>query len=398
MTLPNTTSADDAATRNQGEASVSAAGVSETPKTAAGARTRVVILGAGMAGLLVAHELSGKKDFSVTLVAPNESFCFLPRLTEYANKAVPEQKVVVPLAEAWKGERVQDRATAVNPEEKTVLLASGKSVPYDTLVIAVGSETNTFNTPGANYAYPFYNKDDADKLLEHLENMLVADEAPGTHTVAVVGAGPTGVEVASVLRDLVVSKRPRGQVILFDRNTTILGAVPDLAPSVHEVLERKGIAFRGGVAVNQITPLSIEITNTDGNKETVPCYTTVWAAGSKPIRLAMAGVALTERGEIPVEPTLAVKGITDVYAIGDVAASGAPKTAQTAVQHAKHVAANILAARAGKPQKPFAFHNRGTVIALENDTVGLFFGKKLKGFVAKTMRDTYYTFMMGQYK
>lgn len=362
------------------------------------ARTRIVVLGAGMAGLLAAQELQRKKDVAVTLIAPRDTFCFLPRLTEYLHKNIPDQKVVLELAEVWRGAFIKSRATAVNPEGKTVLLETGQSVPYDTLIIAVGSETNTFNTPGANYAYPFYSKDDADRLLEHLSNMLSADESPGIHTVVVVGGGPTGVEVASVLMDVVRQKRPNGKVIIMDRAPKVLNAIPELSPSVQAVLEKKGIAIQSGVAVSQITPLSIEITKPDGTKETIPCYTTVWAAGSKPVRLAMAGVTLTERGEIPVEPTLAVKGAADIYAVGDAAAVGTPKTAQAAVQQAAHVVANILAARAGKPQKPFSFHYRGTVIALDNDTVGTFFGKRLSGFIARTMRDTYYTFSMGQYK
>ena len=361
-------------------------------------RTRIVILGAGMAGLLAAQELQRKKDITVTLIAPKDTFCFLPRLTEYLHKNVPEHKVMLKIRDVWHGTFMQNKATAVNPEEKTVLLETGQSVSYDTLIIAVGSETNTFNTPGANYAYPFYCKEDADGLSEHLENMLSADESPGIHTIAVVGGGPTGVEVASVLADMVKQKRPNGKIIILDRAPKVLNAIPELAPSVQAVLEKKGITIRSNVAVSQITPLSIEITTPDGNKETIPCYTTVWAAGSKPVRLAMSGVTLSERGEIPVELTLAVKGVSDIYALGDAAAVGTPKTAQAAVQQGAHVVNNILAARSGKPQKPFVYNNRGTVIALDNDTVGSFFGKRLRGFIARTMRDTYYSFSIGQYK
>jgi NADH dehydrogenase len=357
-----------------------------------------VVLGSGIAGLLAAQVLAKRKDFVVTLVSGQESFCFLPRLTEYLSGSVPERKVILPLAQAWKGERKAVRASAVNAEEKTVLLETGELVAYDTLIIAVGSETNTFNTPGANYAYAFYSKDDADRLREHLGNMLSADEASGIHTVTVVGGGPTGVEVAGVLADTVRAKRPNGKILLLDRAPKILGAVPELSEFVTKALERRGVEIRSGVAVNQITPMSLDVTDAAGTKETIPCYTTVWAAGSKPVRLAMAGVTLTERGEIPVEPTLAVRGIADCYAIGDVAAAGTPKTAQAAVQQAAHVVQNILSAKAGRPQKPFAFHYRGTVIALGNDTVGLFFGKRVSGFIARQMRDTYYSFMTGQYE
>ncbi len=362
------------------------------------ATKRVVVLGAGMAGLLLAQQLR-RKGLAVTLVSARDYFIFLPRLTELAAKTISEKKVVIQLREVWPGELHIERATLVNTDENTVILESGISIAYDVLAIAIGSETNFFGTPGANYAFPFYSREDTQRLYGHIDTMLDADVGTGgTHTFAIIGGGPTGVEVASILADKIKARRPNAKVMLVERGPNILGPWPQLAPDVRAVLEHKGVEVLTGAAVSNITPLSIELQRENQNKEAIPCYTTIWAAGSKPSSIVISGVSLSARGEVPSSETLQVPGHLNIFAIGDAAGTGKPKTAQAAVQQGQQAAENIVRFLAGKAGKPFEYKDRGVVIALESDTCGLFFGRKLKGFIAKTMRDTYYSFSISQYK
>jgi NADH:ubiquinone reductase (H+-translocating) len=362
-------------------------------------KKRIVVIGAGMAGLYVAQKLRKRSDSTVTLISEQDHFLFLPRLTELFSSSIPEQKAYLPLNQLWKGELIIDKANLVNPQEKTIMLNSGKTTTYDLLVIAVGSQVNFFGTPGSQYSYSFYNKADADKLKEHIVRMVEADEQPGTHTFAVVGGGPTGVEVAHVVQALVRKQRPASKVVVIEAGPAILRVLPPkLSEAAKAVLEKEAVEIMTETAVKNITPMSVDIQKKDGTKETIPCYTTIWAAGSKPQQIAINGIELSPKGDIPVQPSLRTQTDPNIFAVGDCAATAAPKTAQTAVQHAKVAAENINRLLDGKPLVPFEYQEKGTLIALESETVGIVFGKLLKGFIARQMRDKYYQFQLGSYK
>lgn len=362
-------------------------------------KTRIVVVGAGMAGLLVAQRLTKRPDCSVTLVSDKDYFLFLPRLTEYFAKTIPTEHLLLHLNDVWRGPLLRGRVGIVNPDERTIVLDSGMRVEYDLLVLAVGSQVNYFGTQGNEYSYAFYTKEDADKLREHVDRLLDADEQPGTHTFAIVGGGPTGVEVAYVLNKLAKAKRPDAKVIILEGGPTVLKVLPEkLAAGAIEALRKQGIEIMANSKVKGITPLGVTIEKADGSKETVPCYTTVWAAGSKPNAISLTGVACTQRGEVPVDTRLCLPDNNTIFCVGDCAGSGSPKTAQAAVQEALAAVTNITAVLDGNEPKPFALSDRGTVIALEGDTVGLFFGKLLKGFVARQLRDKYYRYTLGMYK
>jgi NADH dehydrogenase FAD-containing subunit len=124
----------------------------------------------------------------------------------------------------------------------------------------------------------------------------------------------------------------------------------------------------------------------------------VWAAGSKPVTIPIHGLSLTPKGEYAVDAKLAVTGAQGVYAVGDNASAGTPKTAQAAVQQARQAVENIERSFKGEAGNAFVFKPRGTLIALDKDTCGLVFGKKVKGLLARTMRETYYRYMIQQYQ
>jgi len=364
----------------------------ETPKK------RIVVVGGGLAGLLVAQKLNKRKDSQVILVSDKDYFIFLPRLTELFGKSAPEKHIIAPLKNIWKGSLVIDKANLVNPGDKTVVLNSGQTIAYDILVLAVGSKPNYFNTPGSQYSYSFYSKEDSDKLNEHVQRMLEADEQAGTHTFVVVGGGPTGVEVAYVLNKLVKQKRSKARVIIMERNKLLLQMLSEkLSTAATGVIQQQGIEIMTSTGVLNITPMSIEIQKPDGAKENLPCYTTVWAAGSMPQQLPITGVQLSPKGEVTVLNTLQAQQHPEIFCLGDYAATNTPKTAQSAVQQAACAADNISSLLDEKPLQQFKLEDKGTVIALEKDTVGLFYGKLLKGFLAQQGRDKYYRYMFSQF-
>jgi NADH:ubiquinone reductase (H+-translocating) len=363
------------------------------------AKHHIVVLGAGVAGLRAAQGLAKIESVTVTLVSDKDTFAFLPRLTELLSETIPADRVLLPLRTIWKGRLVIDKAVTVQPSEKKVVLASGSHIEYDTLLIALGSQTNYFNTPGSQYSYPFYTREDEEKLKEHVDRMLEADEQPGTHTFAVVGGGPTGVEVSYVLAQRARKLRPGSKILLIEAGPSILRVLPPkLAQAAKEALERENITIITDTAVKNITPMSVDVELKEHGKETINCYTTVWAAGSKPQQLNIVNVELTPRGEIPVKPTLQSLADSSIFAIGDIAGANCPKTAQGAVQQADHVIENIRAQLRNTDLKPFTYNDKGTIIALEKNTVGVFYGKVMSGFLAQQVRDKYYRFALRHYK
>lgn len=187
---------------------------------------RSVVLGAGVAGLYVAQQLKDEKNVHVTLVSPSDCFVFLPRLTELLANSIPHEKSCLPLANVWKGDLVLEKATIVNPAEKQVVVESGKTIPYDVLVVAIGSVVNYFNTPGSQYSYSFYSKADEERLQEHISSLLEADDTSGTRTFTVVGGGPTGCEVAYAISALLSAKKAQGKILILDRAPSVLAAFP----------------------------------------------------------------------------------------------------------------------------------------------------------------------------
>lgn len=361
-------------------------------------RKKIVVVGAGMSGLYVAQALRKRKDVIVTLISDKEEFVFLPRLTEYFARSTPQNRIVVPLNQAWKDERITDRVTLVNPDEKHVILASGKQVPYDILVLSVGCQTNFFGTPGSQYSFPFYSKMDADNLREHVERLLEADEQQGTWVFTIVGGGPTGVETAYVLNKMAKAKRAKARVMIVERGPQLLRMLPEaLAKAATEALEKSGVEIILNTGVSSISPMNVEFQKADGEKNMTPCYTTVWAAGSKPVSVAITGLQPTQHGEIPVDSALSVRADHSIFCLGDCAGSGVPKTAQSAVQQAEQTVANITAVLTGKMPSAVTIKEKGVIIALEENTTGLFFGKLVKGFFARETRDVYYRTTLRNY-
>jgi NADH dehydrogenase len=246
-------------------------------------------------------------------------------------------------------------------------------------VIAAGSQPNFFRTPGAEeHAFPLYALDDATRLRSRIIGAFEdADRDPelvarGALNFVVVGGGPTGVELAGALadmiahtmaveyRDLAVSA---AQVHIVDLGHTLLGPFSETAHDyVAKVLGRKGVRVHLGVAVTEITADRVRLA--DGTEILTRCV--IWGGGIKaPAVAARCGMGQGRGGRIDVAPDLSVEGLPGVYAVGDVAnipaADGTPlpQLGSVALQSGRCAAENLIAYFAGRSGKPFHYKDKG---------------------------------------
>src|SRR5215510_11692016 len=343
----------------------------------------VVILGAGFGGIGALRRLEDA-NVKVTIIDKHDYHTFQPLLYQVATDELAPAEVGFPIRELLHGRKNnafhQAVVESVNLAGKQVVAEGLEAIHYDYLVLALGAVVNFFRTPGADqHAFPLYTMDDARRLKEHiLKTFEAVDKNPallddGALTFCVVGGGPTGVELAGALAELLhaelredYSNLPvdKAQVLLYEHAPHLLmPLVPRLRTYAQKALEERGVKVHTGTGVSKIGPASIELST----GATVKTHTTVWAAGlqANPI-VSSLGVELVHGGRIPVGPDLQVKDHPGVFAIGDIAAMTDGKTGQvlpglgaTALQAGRHVGETIKRLLDGKQPEPFNYLNKG---------------------------------------
>jgi len=343
----------------------------------------VIIVGGGFAGIGCARALAEEESVRVTLIDRNNYHQFQPLLYQVATSQLSASDIAYPLRKLFHANPSVDvkmtEIASIDPAARTVTSTDGESWTADAIVLAAGSQPNFFNTPGADSnVFPLYSLTDA----EHLRSRVIgvfedADRNPalldqGALRFVIVGGGPTGVELAGALadmihetmtveyRDLAVSA---AEVHLVDLGHTLLGPFSEHAHDyVAKTLHRKGVRIHLGVAVTEIAP--DHVTLADGT--TVKTHCVVWGGGIKaPALAATAGLPQGRGGRIDVLPDLTVDGTPGIYVIGDVAnipgpdGHPHPQLGSVAMQSGTWAAANILADFAGKPRKPFHYKDKG---------------------------------------
>jgi NADH:ubiquinone reductase (H+-translocating) len=343
----------------------------------------VVILGAGFAGIGAVKKLR-HADVRITIVDKRDYHTFQPLLYQVATDELGPTEVGFPIRELLHGHKNityhQAAVKSVDLAQKQVVMDGAGPIQYDYLVLALGAMVNFYHTPGADqYAFPLYTMEDAIRLKEHiLKTFEAVDKNPalmddGALTFCVVGGGPTGVELAGalveLLRDELKEDYPNlpvddAQVLLYEHSQQLLGTfAPKLESYARKALEERGVKVHTGTGVSKIGPANIELST----GATVKTHTTVWAAGlqANPI-VSSLGVELVHGGRIPVGPDLQVKDHPGVFAIGDIAAMTDGKTGQvlpglgaTALQAGRHVGETIKRLLDGKQPEPFKYLNKG---------------------------------------
>lgn len=371
---------------------VSGLGAPENEVSRPMGRPRVVIIGGGFGGLAAAKALRDA-PVDVTLIDRRNHHLFQPLLYQVATGGLSPANIAVPLRRILsRQENVRvllADVQAIDLEVNTVT-ASGQVIAYDHLIVAAGSRNHWFgHDDWEEHASGLKNVGEATRLRGHI--LRVFEEAelqpsrlldnPGHLTFAIVGAGPTGVEMAGAIAELARdtlkhdfrSINPASaKVVLIEAAGQVLPPYPEsLGRKAQRELERHGVQVRTSTLVTEVDENSLTVKNAEGVSERIPARTIIWAAGVRAATLAQqlataAGIEPDRGGRIPVGTDLRIPG-RPVYVIGDMAhvpdedGRPLPGLAPVAIQEGEHAARAILAGLRGQQAGPFRYRDRGSM-------------------------------------
>lgn len=378
-------------------------------------KQRIVILGGGFGGVYTAmhleRRLKYRTDVEVVLVSKDNYFIFQPMLAEVVSGSIGILDTVSPLRRLLPRTTLYIRdVEEINLEQKTVSLSPGfrprqMTLPYDHLVLALGSVTDFRGLPGLyEHAFPFKNLADAVALRNHLIHVLEeASIEPDERlrkellTFVVGGGGFSGVEVAAEMNDFLreVAPQYRGlnpneiHVILIHSGERILDRelAPDLGDYAQNILRKRGVDIRLKTRLKTASQNAAILEN--GDK--IASKTVVSTVPSSPHPLLEALELPKARNKLQVDAMLQVSGSQTVWALGDCALvpcpgpeGFCPPTAQHAVRQADVLAANLIAAIDGKPKRTFQFTGLGKMGSLghRSAVAQIIWGIKLSGILA----------------
>lgn len=326
----------------------------------------IVIVGGGFGGVKAALELAKQENVTITLVSDRSNFRYYPSLYHTATGGLRAQSSI-PLARILPSDKVtlvQGTADKIDRNRKTVHLKDGQSVSYDSLILALGVVTNYFGIKGLDqYSYGIKSLEEIQRFKKHLHDQLQDEHQPDLNYI-IVGAGPTGIELAGALpeylRKLMRNHGVKHKAIHID----LIEAMPRLLPhspkstsrAVRRQLHRLGVKLYLGQAVQGETADALMI-----NGKPLPSHTVVWTAGmaNNPFFTAN-NFALNERHKVIVDAHLQAE--PHIYVIGDNAATPFSGMAQTALHDARFVAKDIQLTLAGKKQVAYQPHQPVSVI------------------------------------
>ena len=374
--------------------------------TTYGHKPRIVIVGAGFAGLAVAQGLRRERA-DITLIDRQNHHLFQPLLYQVATAGLSPAEIAWPVRHLMRRQAnarvLMGEVTAIDTARKVVTLDRGP-IAYDMLVLATGATHGYFGRDEwASYAPGLKTLDDATAIrrrillaFERAEMASNPEECARLLTIAIVGGGPTGVELAGAVaelarralaRDFRAIDPARTRVLLVEAGPRLLANFPEpLARYTAEALARIGVEVRLGQAVTHCDAEGVRI-----GAEFVRAGTVVWAAGVRASPAARwLGIEADRAGRVPVGPELRAPGQADIYVIGDTALAknpdGAPQPgiAPVAKQQGAYVARALaarIAGRAGPP--PFVYRDRGLLATIGRKAAVIAYKRvRLKGWIA----------------
>ena len=361
---------------------------------AAAGRRRVVIVGAGFAGLAAARRL-GRADVDVTVIDRMNHHLFQPLLYQVAAGAVSMGECASPIRASLRHRRnsfvLMDEVVDFDIDRREVVLDRGERIAYDSLIVACGMQTSYFgNDEWQNVTCGLKTLADAVDLrnrifgaFEEAERSTDAKSREEWLTFAVVGGGPTGVEVAGALATLAKHSRKGdysriapedSRVILLDAGQRVLAPFSEsLSAKAAKGLTELGVTVREGVRATAIDSRGVTI-DVGGSTERITSRTVVWAAGVQAVGVTAAlargtGADTDRAGRIQVQPDLTVPGHPEISVIGDIAnlegpgGRPLPGLATVAIQQAAHVAKAIKRGQPGATT-PFRYLDKGALAVI----------------------------------
>lgn len=381
-------------------------------------RKRVVIVGGGFAGLYTAKGL-GNQDVDVTLIDRKNHHTFQPLLYQVASGVLSPNQITAPirhvLHRARNIEVILDEVTGFDLDQRRVRLRSGQSLGYDTLVVAAGARHSYFgHEEWAESAPGLKTVEDATDIrrrillaFERAEREQVLTDSHDPLTFAVIGGGPTGVELAGAIAD--IAKRivagdykaidtKQARVVLFEGSPRVLATFPpELSAKAQTQLEELGVEVRTGCHVT-----AVERGRILAGDEWTPVAATLWATGVAASPLGrMLSAEVDRAGRVPVSLDLSLPGHPEVYVIGDMAslrdANGrpVPGLGAAAMQMGQLTAKNILRDQRREGRTAFAYKDKGSMATIGKHRAVAQLGKlRFTGFPAWAMWGTVHVILL----
>lgn len=373
-------------------------------------RAKVIIIGAGFGGLNAAKALA-KASVDVLLIDRHNYHTFSPLLYQVATCGLEPEEIAYPVRGIFRHQSnltfLMADVISIDPRTKALRVLFNeqeRTERYDYLIVAAGSTTNFFNTPGLDeYAFELKTLNDAVLIRNHILTLFEYagwaddEQRKALKTLVVVGGGPTGLETAGALFELyqhVLSKEypylrdQQPHVILVEATDRLLAPYPEsLQEAALKQLESLGVEVILNNPVQKVTADAVYLK--DG--QVIPSATLIWSAGVKASPLAqMLGVELQRGGRVPVLPTLQVSGLDDVYVVGDMAYlldadnQPYPQMIPVAQQQGKLAAKNIIRRLRSEDEAVFKFVDRGIMATIGRSRAVAYIYNRipLKGYIA----------------
>lgn len=369
---------------------------------------RVVVVGGGLGGLKLVSSLRDT-DFQVVLVDKNNYNQFPPLIYQVASAGLEPSNISFPfrrLFQGWKNFFFRmAEVQHIDTEEKAIKTSIG-TIHYDDLVLAAGATTNFFGNENIEAsALPMKSVSESMRLrntiLQNLERAETEDNEARKQAlmnIAIVGGGPSGVEIAGVLAEMKQTILPRDypdldtscmHIYLINATPRLLGAMSERSSrEAEKALKELGVEVMTNCMVTDY--VDKELVLKDGQR--ISAETVIWVSGIKANNIdGIPTESIGHAGRILVDRFNRVKGLKDVYAIGDQCIVegdetypyGHPQLAQVAIQQAKTLAKNLIRQEKGETEQPFSYHNLGTMATIGRKKAVVEIGKlKFGGFFA----------------
>lgn len=381
-------------------------------------RHRVVVIGSGFGGLFTAKALK-RADVEVTMVAKTTHHLFQPLLYQVATGILSQGEIAPPTRDVLHRQEnttvLLGEVTDIDLTERTVtseILGRTTVTPYDSLVVAAGAGQSYFgNDQFAEFAPGMKSIDDALELRGRIFGAFElaelgaarGEDVSANLTFVVVGAGPTGVEMAGQIAELARRtlkqdfrhiNSEKARVVLVDAAPQVLPPFGErLGERAKKDLERIGVEVILGAMVTEVDERGLEMKFKDGSSQRIDALTKVWAAGVQASELgktlsAQTGAELDRAGRIAVHPDLTLPGHPEVFVVGDmINLNHLPGVAQVAMQGGKFAATSIRADLAGKPRPhEFKYFDKGSMATISRFKAVCTVGNlKIAGFIAWLM-------------